>query len=448
MIVSLMVIGELYAISQTPILQNAMPLRVTGAWTIEVGPGTVVASGKEIRMPQAVSLSVAPPDRVEVRDEPHSQVPVFNEKAGGWIRGAKLKRLITEECTATGLLYPDSVRVKSAPGDSPALTLGKDYQIDPFWATFGLIEGGNFGESQTVYVDYDYCPLRLDSIVVDGAGQAQVICGEPGMGALLPPEAPAGTTAVANVFLTEQCTALTDENLYPIEFGVQPAPVAATSVAETLLPKTLAKLRAGDPVAIVAWGDSVTGGGGVNGHEDQWYQHQFVERLRARFSKAAITLRTAAWPGGNSAGYMAAPKGGVYDYERDVLAPKPDLVTIEFVNDAYLDEAGVKQHYGKILADLRGNGAEVILITPHLVRPDWLGSDTLKVDTDPRPYVRGLREFAAENRIAVADASKEWCRLWRKGIPYTTLLANSINHPDERGHRIFADVLMALFPAE
>ena len=75
-----------------------------------------------------------------------------------------------------------------------------------------------------------------------------------------------------------------------------------------------------------------------------------------------------------------------------------DLVTIEFVNDAYLDEAGVEEHYGKILADLQGVGSEVVLITPHLVRPDWLPTDTLKVKEDPRAYVRGLYAFWRDSR--------------------------------------------------
>jgi len=46
----------------------------------------------------------------------------------------------------------------------------------------------------------------------------------------------------------------------------------------------------------------------------------------------------------------------------------------------------------------------------------------------------------------LADASRCYGRLWRQGIPYSSLLLNSINHPDERGMKIFADSLMALFP--
>ena len=145
---------------------------------------------------------------------------------------------------------------------------------------------------------------------------------------------------------------------------------------------------------------------------------------------------------------MKSPRGSEHDYVRDVLEPKPDLVVIEFVNDAYLDEAGVAEHYGRILADVRGAGAEVILLTPHLVRPDWMGMDTLKVKEDPRGYVRGLKAFGAANDVAVADASALYCNLWRQGLPYMTLMANAINHPDARGHKLFADALMGLFPVQ
>jgi len=68
------------------------------------------------------------------------------------------------------------------------------------------------------------------------------------------------------------------------------------------------------------------------------------------------------------------------------------------------------------------------------------------IDQDPRPYVKGLREFTAKHRIALADASLRYGRLWREGIPYSTLMVNAINHPDVRGMRLFADALMALFP--
>jgi hypothetical protein len=60
---------------------------------------------------------------------------------------------------------------------------------------------------------------------------------------------------------------------------------------------------------------------------------------------------------------------------------------------------------------------------------------------DPRPYTRFLREFAAAEGIALADISARWERLADLGLPYVTLLANGINHPDDRGHFLAAEEL-------
>ena len=107
----------------------------------------------------------------------------------------------------------------------------------------------------------------------------------------------------------------------------------------------------------------------------------------------------------------------------------------------------VEQRYGKLLADFTAIGAQWIILTPHYVRPDWMGLTRQRdIDADPRPYVAGLRQFAARHPVALADASLRWGRLWRQGIPYNTLNVNAINHPDARGMKIFADSLMALFP--
>ena len=421
---------------------KAIPIRVSGPWNVAVGPGSATLQGQEVTIANEVTLTVPPAPVVSVRDEAHASLPVLNERAGGWMKGARLAKLVTQECSATGLLIPGSVRLRPEGGGAP-FALGRDFQVDGFWATLGRIEGGGISADQRVLIDYDYSPCRLDSVVADEGGRLRLVVGEPGVGAILLPAMAKGEVAVANIWVPGNTERLTEENLYPIE----PTPKKATqSVAEALLPHTLAKLQAGQDVKIVAWGDSVTYGGGVRGEIDLWYQNRFAALLRERFLAAKITMLTAAWPGGNSNGYMTAPPGGAHDFVRDVLDPKPDLVTIEFVNDAYLNEEQTQTHYAEIMRRLSGVGAEVILIAPHLVRPDWMGVQTLKFDDDPRPYVKGLRRFAAGNHIALADASARWCRLWREGIPYVTLEANSINHPDARGHEIFAQALIGLFP--
>jgi lysophospholipase L1-like esterase len=350
------------------------------------------------------------------------------------------------------MLDPATVRLKPTAGDAQPFVPGQDYQWDDFWATFGRLENGAIAENQAVYADYEYGPCRLDSVVVTAAGQVTLKKGEPHIAIPHPPTLAGDEIALANVWVPGRLERLTEENVFPIEPSAalrqDYEPPRPPYGGTTNLPRTLAKLRAGQPVTIVAWGDSVTAGGGVGGAQEQWYQYRFLTLLRERFPRAEITLHTAAWPGGNSRGYLSSPAGSTYDFQRDVLDRNPDLVTIEFVNDAYLDEAATQTHYAGILERLKPANPEVILITPHFVRPDWMGVTTQKVDEDPRPYVAGLRRFAREHHLALADASRRWAHLWREGLPYMTLLANCINHPDERGHEMFAQALMELFPVK
>ncbi len=421
------------------------PIQVKGAWRVELGPGA--AGG--VSLEKAVTLDITPPERIAVRDEHHNSLPLYNPQAGGWARGAKPKGIQTEECTATGKLYPETLRIKAGPAESAVVfTQGKEYQLEPFWGTFGRIEGGAISETQEVFIDYDYEPDRLDTVAVNAAGEAQLFKGAPSLGVVLPAPVPEGFTPVARVWVSGRGEQLTDDALYPIYFETPALEPASSSIAEQLLPKTLAKLRSGEPLTLVTFGDSVTCGGGVGHDQAQWWQGQFLERLKKRFPSSQVTWKNAGWGGASSASYIKSPRGSEHDYVRDVLEPKPDLVVIEFVNDAYLDEAGVAEQYGNILKDLRTINAEVILMTPHLVRPDWMGMNTTKVKEDPRAYVRGLKSFGAANNVAIADASALYCNLWRQGLPYMTLMANAINHPDARGHKLFADALMALFPLE
>jgi lysophospholipase L1-like esterase len=209
----------------------------------------------------------------------------------------------------------------------------------------------------------------------------------------------------------------------------------------------MARLRTGQPLRILAWGDSVTDGSYLPDPKRQRWQEQFLARLQARFPQARIELITEAWGGHNTAHYLAEPPGSPHNYREKVLGAQPHLVVSEFVNDAGLSPTQVEERYSRFLADFRSIGAEWIILTPHYVRPDWMGlSRERDIDDDPRPYVAGLRQFAARHSVALADAAARYGRLWRQGLPYTTLLSNSINHPDARGLKLFADALMALFP--
>lgn len=414
---------------------------ITGEWEIKVS----VAEPRPIE----ATLRVPPPAVIAVTGEKFDSLPLFNPKAGGWVKGAQLRGVRAQETTTPFLLEPDSLVLRSAPGgDADMFRKGEDYDADSNWGTIGRLANGRIKEGQAVYANYRHAQLRLDAIVLTRDRQIVLRPGEPRSAAPLPPAVEAGEVRLANVWLPGRITKLAPEHLFPVMEAAYPEPPKPTpTLAEKLVPKAVKKLRDGESLRILAWGDSVTVGNYVPNPARERWQEQFVARLRERFPKAKIELVTEAWGGRNTASYLNERPGSEHNYREKVLGAKPDLIVSEFVNDAGLNLQQVEERYAKLLADFQNIGAEWIILTPHYVRPDWMNLNRERdVDEDPRPYVAGLRAFAGKHDVALADAARRYGRLWRQGIPYSTLMLNSINHPDARGMKIFADALMELFP--
>jgi lysophospholipase L1-like esterase len=424
-------------------LGQPVELTLTGDWTLTAElPG-----GSAVR--QAV-LQIPPVPLVTIRAERHDALPLFNPSAGGWVKGAQLRAVRAQETTTPFLLDPDSLELRDgANATARVWRAGDDYLADLVWGTVGRIAEQGIPEGQPVFASYRYAPLRLDAIVLTRAGEIELRRGEPRSAAPTLPALAPGERHLASVWLPGRLTRLAPQHLFPVLEPAYPEPPKPSpAVAERLLPNFLRKLRSGEPVRILAWGDSVTDGSYLADPGRERWQEQFVTRLRQHYPKAPIELLTEAWGGRNTASYVAEPPGSPHNYREQVLGAKPDLVISEFVNDAWLNPIQVEEHYGRFLADFRRQGAEWIILTPHYVRPDWMGLDRERdIDDDPRPYVAGLREFAARHGVALADAARRYGRLWRQGIPYTTLLLNSINHPDARGMGLFVDALFELFPS-
>ncbi len=415
-------------------------LSVAGEWDVRV----ILAEPKV----DAV-LRVSPPQAIEVRAEKVDALPVYRPEGGAWTFGTRLRAVVSQETSTPYLLDPASVVLRSGADEAaPVFRLHEDYELEPVWGTFGRLPAGHIAESATVYVSYRYTPQRLDSLVLKADGIVEWRAGEPRSSIPDVPAIAAGERRLGNVWFPRAAPKLAPEQLFPILEAAYPEPAKPSpSIAETALPKSMAKLRVGEPLRVLAWGDSVTDATYLPDPDKQRWQEQFVARLREHFPKSKIELVTVGWGGRNTASFLKEPPGSPHNYKEKVLDAKPDVVVSEFVNDSNLNPQAVEQRYGKLLADFAAIGAEWVILTPHYVRPDWMGlAREREIDDDPRPYVAGLREFAARHGVALADASRRYGRLWRQGLPYSALLMNSINHPDARGQKIFADALMELFP--
>lgn len=432
-------IGQTASALET-VVEKPAEMTLSGDWTI-----SVKYEGRSIE------LTVEPAETILVESEKHDAMPLYEEAAAqAWMgRVVPSKTRGGEGVPPEGTLVFDSVVVRDGPGaDATTFEVGKDFQIVPAWNSIGRLPEGRIKENQPVWIDYRCGGLRLDSIAQTPDGKIVIRKGTPHVGMPTPPELAENEIRLGNVWLKPNMKKLEESSLFPILETAYPEKktTAGQSPVEKLLPKALAKLRNGEPIRILAWGDSVTDGGYLPDRNERW-QEQFVKRLEGRFPKAKIELITEAWGGRTTTAYFAEPPGSEHNYQEKVLDAKPDLVISEFVNDAGLDSAGFPQRHERILDDFRKIGAEWIILTPHYVKPGWMGLDRERnIDDDPRQYTKDIRRFGGENDIAVADAAARYGRLWRQGIPYSTLMNNNINHPNRRGMAIFVDALMELFP--
>ncbi len=251
---------------------------VTGDWQVQVKMGE-----------ETVLLAVTPAEMIAVTAEKYEHLPLFDDTAAGWGKGVKLCGVTTQETTAKGYLEPESVMVAAAPAKQ-AFECGRDYAIDLEWGTFGRLTGGRIGEMQPVYVSYRHGVGRIDSIMIS-KGLVTLRTGTPCINVPEPPAVEAGEKAVANIWVPGRLARLSADNIFPIQETAYPEPVKSSPTpAERYLPKTMRKLRAGEQVKILAWGDSVTEASYLPQRETECWQAQFLARLRRLFPTAEIEL--------------------------------------------------------------------------------------------------------------------------------------------------------------
>ena len=388
--------------------EEVAKMELTGDWSVRV-----TYAGR------TQDFAIDPANLTQVTDE-DMVLPLFNPAGPPWRKAQPFAGVRAFECAVRYAFLPESEVVRSAPSSDPnavKFERDADYRLDVEWGNIGRIAEGKIDAGQKVYVSYQFGKMRIDAIVLNEDGSFSLIPGESHVANPELPEIPAGKKLLGTVWISGRIDRLSEKNLFPTSTPKEYTPMF---LAKDTVPTVYGKLERGETVRIMAWGDSVTACGFLP-DEDRW-QSQFVTRLQKRFPQAKIELIHEGWGGRNSRSYRNEPAGSPKNYKEKVLDVKPDLVVMEFVNDSW------------------------IICSPHYVRADWMGlSSEFGIDDDPRPYVAGLKEFCAKHHIALADASFYYGQLYRRGIPYSTLMVNNINHPNKLGMSLFADALMKLF---
>ena len=416
--------------------QSDLPLYVTQMTKGEIRFVIPSLGGRQVG---TVIFGEACPDTAAdvVRVEGERAVLPRYRDGGWWDAGYRLAALKMWEVAACGALITNSVKVVAA--DGRELVAGKDFKVQPDWSAVGLC-GAAVSNANPVTVSYAYRAERLDGWFENAEGVIDVRRGVPAAFNPRPAAIPAGARRLANCWV--RGAGRHDNGCFFRCEGAF-APPRPVVPAEVACPKTLAKLRAGGRVRILAWGDSVTDASYLP--DDERWQGQLAERLRAMYPKARIEMVSQGWGGRRITSFLETPEGHEHGYTNKVLNSWADLVISEFVNDSWFTAADVSNHYGRVLADFRSRGIEWICLTPHYMMPQWNGlRGCAESDNDPRAYVKALREFAAANGVGLADAAARWGHLWREGVPYVTRFVNGVNHPDREGMSYFADAVCEL----
>lgn len=219
--------------------------------------------------------------------------------------------------------------------------------------------------------------------------------------------------------------------------GCHPNPAGHRVLAATMLPvlqraiwpelRARKKLFSHQPVRVVCFGDSVTGVYYHTGSR-RAYTDMLGVALRRISHNQSLEMVNAGISGHTTVNALAR-------IDTDVLAHKPDLVTVMFgLNDmtrVSLDE--YRANLATIVSKCRDAGAEVVLATPNNV-----------IHTTGRPteklirYCDVVRDVGREMNVLVCDCYRELEAIRSHDAFAWRLLMSDAIHPNMDGHKRIA----------
>ncbi|MFT5469557.1 MAG: acyl-CoA thioesterase-1 [Verrucomicrobiales bacterium] len=210
---------------------------------------------------------------------------------------------------------------------------------------------------------------------------------------------------------------------------------------ETSLPRSIGKLREAKPLSIVVLGDSISTGcnasGWAEGEPHQPAYPQLLARHLEEVYESKITLTNLSIGGKRSAWGITMAEA--------VATAKPDLVIVAFgMNDsAGVPAADYKANTAAIIAKTRElvPEAEFVLVASMLGNRDW----TVLKHESFVPF-RDVLEELSEPGVALADMTSIWSEFLTLKKDWD-LTGNGVNHPNDFGHRVYAQVISSLLVA-
>lgn len=201
------------------------------------------------------------------------------------------------------------------------------------------------------------------------------------------------------------------------------------------------KLASGEALTVCLLGDSISFGlnasgvAGVAPHQPA-YGDLFVQGLTARFGSPIQFTNFSVSGMGAPWGIEQAPR---------VAEKKPDLTIIAFgMNDASgrFSPADFTANIQRIMDGIKAGHptTSFIVISPMLGNADWKHAAP-----DLYPQYRDALTTLRGPGVAVADLTSFWS-VFLNQKRFVDIAGNGVNHPNDFGYRVYAQVLLALFP--
>lgn len=208
--------------------------------------------------------------------------------------------------------------------------------------------------------------------------------------------------------------------------------------ARKSLPGTAARLAAGRPLTIAVFGDSISTGCNASGWagappwQPAWQDLLALELERAYGSR--ILLRNFA-VGGTDTAWGVASVG-------PTAAERADLVVLAFgMNDcAGRPPEEFAANMRAMVEAVRAARAdtEVVLVAGMMGHSDWTA-----LRTELLPQYRDAMKRMCGPGVALADLTGVWQEMLTRK-QHRDLTGNGVNHPNDFGHRVYAQALLAL----
>ena len=215
--------------------------------------------------------------------------------------------------------------------------------------------------------------------------------------------------------------------------------VPTPSYAGDSLPKTVAKLQNKQPVTLILCGDSISAGANASKMTNAppgcpAYGELTAMALEHHFGSKVqfINHAVGGWTSGN--GLQQA-------HEQYIGKAAPDLVIIAFgMNDVFQrDAAAYQANIRDIMDTVRVDApdAEFILVASMLGNAEW------GMPMEQFPLYRDALAKLCRPGVVLADLTSMWEALLKRKSFYD-LTGNGVNHPNDFGHCVYAQTLLAL----